>query len=324
MNTETNDYLKIENLVDYNHTYQELFIEVTVNINNNNNNNKFNDNSGDLYVKIIKTINDNSIVKDNKSYYYLMDSANSAAFGHWVYETLITINILRELNKNNDNIKILTKNDKKYVKNLLKFFNINNEIIHKIDNHNNITYLPLILSLNYIHKDPMKDYKDPEKNIYFNYHLDYYINYMKNNIINISSNNNGCIFLPRNDFDNYVRDYLPNKERIIVNKDKIKEIVINNGGVVLDTYHLNNIKYQISIINDFKTIILDYGSSVYFNCAFLENKNIYIIDNYGTFYQEIRDCPYTKYILEKFFSKNNIYFINSTQLELINNITKTD
>jgi hypothetical protein len=314
MNTDINDYLIIENLVDYLHIYLTQFIEVTVNNINNNNNNKFTDKSGDLYIKVINTISDNTNIKDNKSYYYLLDSAGSLAFGHWIYESLISISILRELNKTNENIIILTRNDKKYVKNLLKLFNINNKIIHKIDNHNNITYSPLTLSLNFIHRDPVKD-------IYFNYHLDYYLNYMKNNIINLSTNNK-CLYLPRNDFDNYVRDFLPNKERVILNKDKIKEIVVKNGGVVLDTYHLNNIKYQISIINDSDTIILDYGSNAYFNCAFMENKNIYIIDNYNTFYQEIRDCPYTKYLLNIFFSKNNIYFIKSTQLDLIDNITK--
>ena len=80
MNTDINDYLIIENLVDYLHIYLTQFIEVTVNNNNNNNNNnKFTDKSGDLYIKVINTISDNTNIKDNKSYYYLLDSAGSLA-----------------------------------------------------------------------------------------------------------------------------------------------------------------------------------------------------------------------------------------------------
>jgi hypothetical protein len=43
-------------------------------------------------------------------------------------------------------------------------------------------------------------------------------------------------FLPRNDFENKA-------EYKLNNIDIIKNIIINNGCIVLDTYHLNNIKY---------------------------------------------------------------------------------
>lgn len=131
------------------------------------------------------------------------------------------------------------------------------------------------------------------------------------------ASNNKLIFLPRNNIDNF-----SNNDRIIVNTDKIKEIVINNGGIVLDTYSLNNIKYQFSIINDTNTIILDYGSSVFLNCIFLENKNIYIIDNFELYKNQINNNPYHKYLLEPIFNKNNVHIINSIQLDTIDSIIK--
>lgn len=154
VNENVNDILIIENLINYDLFYADQYIYVDI-YNYNNYNNKFYDKFGNLNVKIKNIItNDNNMYKKDKNYYYILDSDESPALAHWVYETFICISLLIELNKTNNNIKILTKNNKKYVKSMLKFFNINNEIVYNIDNYNNITYSPLILSLNYIHKNP--------------------------------------------------------------------------------------------------------------------------------------------------------------------------
>ena len=308
MSVDINDLLIINNLTKY--TYNDCEYICVNTTSNNNPNNKFCDKLGKLQVKILNDDDCNDIIyNDNKSYYYIIDSNNSPALGHWILESFMCIKLLIDLNKKIPNIKILTRNDKKYVKNLLKFFNINNEVIYKIDNSNNITYLPLILSLH--HKN-----KIPEEDIYFNYHLDYYINYIKNNLFDLSSFNK-CIFLPRNDFDNF-----QGNERKIMNTNVIKHIIVKNGGIVLDTYHLNNIKIQLSIINNTDTIILDFGSSLIINCIFLENKNIYIIDNLNWYHNHSIDYPYNKYFIDIIIKKNNVRIINSTHLELIDNVTK--
>ena len=304
-----NDYLIIENLVDYNRINLDTYLYIDVYNAGSTNNNKFNDKFGNLNVKIRNNItNNNHYYKtNNKSYYFILDT--STAFAHWIYESFIFISELIELNKTNNNIKILTKNNKKYVKSFLKFFNINNEIVNTIDNYNNITYSPLFMSLNFTHKNPKNDN-------YFNYHLDYYIDYIKNNIINIPSINK-CVFLPRNDLENFV-------EIKINNKDKIKEIIINNGGIVLDTYHLNNIKYQFSILNNSDTIIVEYGSSFLVNCAFLKNKKIYVINNNNSYHIQMITNPYINYFVQKNILNNNyIELFNTNQLDLIDNISKT-
>ena len=302
------DYLIMENLVDYDRIYLDIYLYIDVYNAGSTNNNKFHDKFGNLNVKVRNNItNNNHYYKTNKSYYFILDT--STAFAHWIYESFIFISELIELNKTNNNIKILTKNNKKYVKSFLKFFNINNEIVNTIDNYNNITYSPLFMSLNFTHKNPKNDN-------YFNYHLDYYIDYIKNNIINIPSINK-CVFLPRNDLENFV-------EIKINNKDKIKEIIINNGGIVLDTYHLNNIKYQFSILNNSDTIIIDFGSSFLVNCIFLKNKKIYLlINNYNNYHAQMRNNPYINYFVQtRILNNNYVKLIYPHQLDLIENISK--
>lgn len=309
LNNNNSDYLIMENLVDYDRIYLDIYLYIDVYNAGSTNNNKFHDKFGNLNVKVRNNItNNNHYYKTNKSYYFILDT--STAFAHWIYESFIFISELIELNKTNNNIKILTKNNKKYVKSFLKFFNINNEIVNTIDNYNNITYAPLFMSLNFTHKDPKIDN-------YFNYHLDYYINYITNNIINISSINK-CVFLPRNDHENFVHNEKFN------NIDKIKEIIINNGGIVLDTYHLNNIKYQFSILNNSDTIIVEYGSSFLVNCAFLKNKKIYVINNNNCYHIQMITNPYINYFVQKNILNNNyIELFNTNQLDLIENISKT-
>jgi hypothetical protein len=309
MDIDVNDYLIINNLIDYKYILEHPYIYIDIyNKSSNIIDNKYHDNLGNLNV-IVNNDNNNDNYNDNKTYYFILDG-DDYGLAHWIYHAFTCVDILQNLNITNNNIKILTKNNKRIVKNMLAFFNINNEIVYNIDNYNNITYCPLILSLNYKNRDPNTDK-------YFQYHLNYYINYIKNNLINLSTNNK-LLFLPRNNFDNNIIT-----DRIIENTDKIKEIIVNNNGVVLDTYHLNNIKYQFSIINNSNIIVLDFGSSFLFNCIFLENKKIYVIDNTNTLEGQCKILPYIRYLIDYITSKNNVEIINSTQIELIENIIKS-
>jgi hypothetical protein len=215
------------------------------------------------------------------------------------------------LNNKYDNIKILTTNNKKYVKSILNFFNINNEIVYDITNYNNTCFFPKVYSLNT--KDiNIINIKDDE---YYNRYLNEYINYITTNIKQIRKNK--LVFLPRNDKDNY----LPN-DRKINNTDVIKDIVINNNGVVLDTYNINNIEYQFTIVNDSDTIILDYGSSFFFNCIFLKNKKIYILDDTDCYICQSNKCCFLVYLYNIINNNNKVHFIKTTNIELLKNICK--
>lgn len=244
--------------------------------------------------------------KDEKAIYWIIDAPGSHALAHWIYESFIFIKLLTVLNNKYDSVKILTTNDKKYVRSILDFFNIDNEIVYHIDNYNNMCFFPQIYSLNTKNNIQNDDY--------YNTHLNYYINYINTNIKQVRKNK--LVFLPRNDKDNYA----PN-DRIINNRDTIKEIVIRNNGVVLDTYNLNNIEYQFTIVNDSDKIILDFGSSFFFNCIFLKDKDIYVLDDADTCNYQITRYNLS-YLYDKINNNNRLHFIKTTNLELLNEISK--
>lgn len=260
-----------------------------------------------LIINNYNTNDNNDMYKNEKTIYWVLDAPGSYALGHFIFESFIFIKLLKILNNEYDNIKILTTNDKKYVKSILHFFNIKNEIVYDITNYNNKCFFPKVYSLN------TKDIniKDDE---YYNRYLNEYIDYITTNIKHIRKNK--LVFLPRNDKDNY----LPN-DRKINNTDVIKDIVINNSGVVLDTYNINNIEYQFTIVNDSDTIILDYGSSFLFNCIFLKNKKIYILDdaNNATYIDHYNFIAYLYNIIN---TNNELHLIKTTNIELLNKISK--
>jgi hypothetical protein len=249
----------------------------------------------------------NSIFKPDKTHYWIIDSPGDFALAHWIYESFIFIHILIGLNERIANIKIVTKNHKKYVKSMLCFFEIKNEVVNVIDNYNNYCYYPKIYSIN--------TSRQIEEDAYYNLYLNLYINYIQSNIP-IMQQSITTVFLPRNNADNY----LPN-DRTINNTDKIKNTVIDNGGTVLDTYALNNIIYQFTIINNADVVILDFGSSFLFNCIFLKNKKIYVIDNQNQ-YQSHSKFAIINLLYKKISSNNEINIITSYDLSIFERITK--
>lgn len=202
--------------------------------------------------------------QEDKEIYYVFDCPGEDALFHWIAESFIFYPLLLKIKEIHPNIKILTKNTRKYVKNIFNFFNINIEITNTIKG-NNICFFSPIASLNEL--DCLKD-------LFFKY-IYLYID----NIILLLSNSilphNKIILLPRNNKDNYVSN-----DRIIPGIEDIEQNIINTGGVVLNTYQINNIHLQWCIIQSSEIIILDYGSSFFFNCLFLKNKKIIILDNY--------------------------------------------
>lgn len=69
--------------------------------------------------------------------------------------------------------------------------------------------------------------------------------------------------------------------------EDLEQNIIDNGGVVLNTYQINNIYLQWSIIKSSEIIILEYGSSFFFNCLFLKNRKIILLNNYKTMNSQI-------------------------------------
>jgi hypothetical protein len=199
--------------------------------------------------------------QEDKEIYYVFDCPGEDALIHWIAESFIFYPLLLKIKEIYPNIKILTRNTKKYVKNIFNFFNINIEITNTIK-PNNICFFSPIVSLNEL--DYLKD-------LYLKYiHL--YIDNINLLLSNSLLPYNKIILLPRNNKENYI----PN-ERIIPGIEDIEQNIIDNGGVVLNTYQINNIYIQLSIIQSSGIIILDYGSSFFFNCLFVK----YTGNNFG-------------------------------------------
>ena len=211
------------------------------------------------------------LVNDNLTYYIIFDCPGLDAFAHWVYESFIFFQLLEELNKLYPNIKILTTNKKKYVLNLFNFVGIKNEIVYKIEDKNNICFIPPIISLN------------ANVNIeLFNFFINKFIDRIELNTVNFNYDNK-FLFLPRNKKDNYFPDdkipvHLLRERRNSHEIEYISDGVIKNGGTVLNTYEINNFFIQFSLIMNSKNIILDYGSSYFVNCIACKNKNLIILN----------------------------------------------
>jgi len=94
--------------------------------------------------ELILKCNGPYIETNENDIYIVLDSPGEDALIHWITECFTFNPILIKLTEIYPNIKILTTNTKKYVKSILKLFNINNEICNTIQKQNNICFfLPL-------------------------------------------------------------------------------------------------------------------------------------------------------------------------------------
>jgi hypothetical protein len=236
MTTANNDLIIAENIIDYKYKFSTIDIIFTKN------------NQNDNYNK-------------EKSFYFILDSNASRDIGYWIFESFIFIKLLVDLNKTNPNIKILSKIENDDIKKLLNYFNINNEIVNKIDNYNNICYSPKIYSIYYIHR--------LNNDIYFNKFLNNYINYIESKIDN-TVNVYNYVFTNINTKNPSYNEEIFNKLKLNANK--------NNAYFIDNNYE--NINHNLSIINKAKIIVLLYDAAFFYNCIFLKNKTIIAIDDY--------------------------------------------
>jgi len=133
-------------------------------------------------------------------------------------------------------------------------------------------------------------------------YLTNYINHIKSNLdvnvnVNVNVNDNDFVFIYNNKNPSY-------------NDEIIKNLKLNAKNIVFIDNNYENIKYNLSVINKAKIIILLFDPSFYYNCIFLENKFIIIIDDYiyrpngiGT---HINSNPFLDYLFNIIANKNKI------------------
>ena len=117
-NTTSNDNLVKKQL--YNNKYNIFFVNNVI---------KYN-------IEHFNTWNINTNIynnNDSNNYYLIIDTTIDDAFGHWVFESAIYLQLFIELKKTYPNIKIHLKRPKKYKKIFIEYFNINtNDIVYNL------------------------------------------------------------------------------------------------------------------------------------------------------------------------------------------------
>lgn len=240
---------------------------------------------------------ENILSRNNVQVYIILDCPGDDAFAHWVFETFIFFSLFEKINKMYTNVKILTSNNKKYVANLLKFIGMNNEIVYKIDNHDNICFIPPLMSLN-------RGF-DAER---YKWGIYNFINTVEQNTITFKNKTN-ILFLPRNIKDNYGHNGLYEDRRDSNEVNYITDGVIKNGGSVLNTYEINDFSYQFSIICNSKNVILDYGSSFLVNGIVCKEQNIIVLNKHWKSNNHIiMQCDNIIYEIQK--ASNNVIILN--------------
>jgi len=236
-------------------------------------------------------------IQNQKEIYYIFDCPGEDALLHWLVECFIFYPIFLKLKLEYPTIKILTKNTKRYVRNLFNFVNINDEIKYNIESPNNICFFSPIISLNDLHKN---------RELFVKY-VKLYIDDVNIRLSTTVLENNKILLLPRNSKDNYKAN-----ERIIPGIQLLEDKIIDMGGVVLNTYDINNISLQFAIIKHSDIIIMDYGSSFFFNTLFVKNKTIIVLDNYRYSSDQINNFYSMKHLYELINEKNKVIIVTTT------------
>jgi capsular polysaccharide biosynthesis protein len=267
---------KFDNVIDYNFEWYENQIKI------NNSEQSTND-----------------ILLD-KQIYFIFDNAGNDALAHFIFESFIFYNIFFDLSKIYNNIKIVTKNKKKYRKNIFKLFNIENIVVENIENTNNICFFHPIISISHSNINLLL----------FEKYLVMFINKMKTFEYSTNINYN-ILYFPRNKKDNFFYN-----QTEIFGLDELENSLIEYGSTVIDTYVLNNIHIQTQLLFTHKIIIVDYGSSLFFNCIFLTNKIIIVLNNREWFQTQII-LPGYSYLFDIINKNNKVYVINKNNENLI-------
>jgi len=194
----------------------------------------------------------------NKSNYFIID-ANSGfdAFGHFVYEGLVYIDIYLELKKTIPDLKIYLKSVKQFKILLLRYFGLNdNDISYNLEN-NNACYFPRNLGArntkeHYSQIDILiskfRPDSNPEKSI-------------------------PILMLPRQKKENFIGNnrvyYTDELEKIILS--------IDSRNKILNTDNIKDLNEQVEMIRKSSIIIVTDGSPALVNSMFAYNSHFIIL-----------------------------------------------
>lgn len=222
--------------------------------------------------------------KESADVYFILETQSHEAFSHWVYEDAIWIPLYLDLKKIYSNCRLVIEKMKDFKKIFLDKYNISPRDIKLRSeiNSTNYCFFHTYISLN--------DITLPET---FFKKFSSYLNFIDGE----EEKSIPILYLPRGVKENFQG---PNN-RVYNVQNKLKELVIDLGGVIYETDMPHTLDEQISIVRRSKLIILDYGSNLWVNGCFAKDSMIITL-NIG--WQQHDIFPSIKCLWDYINSKN--------------------
>lgn len=220
--------------------------------------------------------------------YFILDSANNAAFSHWVYESSTWLPKFQEILLKYPSCLLVIDTFKSYKKLFTLFYGIPQECIR---------FKSEIQPTNYCLFHLYTSLNDPHiPSIYFSNLTDY-----KEKLDRYTEIKDiPLLYLPRGKKENFIG---PNNRSYDI-QEKLKELVWELGGTVYETDSTRSIVNQIQIVKRSHIVILDYGSNLWVNGMFAEKSSLLCL-NIG--WKQHEQFPSLKTIWNEIQTKNTLY-----------------
>lgn len=223
--------------------------------------------------------------------YFIIDSPNQHAFGHWFYDSVIYMPMFYKLKTLYSNIKIALSVKMNYKLLVLKHFGIiEDDIVYTFRSSHNICIFPLYESHSLNSTKCLHQFEFMISNLFDHFTM--------NNKKNID-----VMIMPRHKTEN---NHLI--ERMVDTIDIENKLKSCKNCCVLDTSTTITFNEQILCTNQSKIIIVPDGSSLIVNGIFARNSRIITL-GITTLIQSIRDTPKVKNILLKISRNNEIIIV---------------
>lgn len=215
------------------------------------------------------------------------------AFAHWVYESAIHLAAFQDLREKFPEAKLLLQGKRKYKKLLLDQFGwtYENDVIFELPFPNRCYFCPVFC---------FNDRTGMNVSVFRNLYLQLF-QFLRSSAELPLQVTVPVLYLPRSHVENFVYN-----DRTVLSTHEIRDWCTKKGGQVLEVHTIEDIRDQISRIQAAKTIILDYGSSLFVNGLFARSgTNLIILNNmnqhldypaYGAVWGDIQDRCHIRFV----------------------------
>lgn len=226
-----------------------------------------------------------SDVSGEEIQYFILDSENTGAFSHFVFEASIHMPMLFALKKQYPNCKVALKNRREFKKLFIDYHNFSWDDVVTFDEMQpkNRCFFHVYTSLN-------------DKNIpvdFYKYSTQFFQSYE-----DVPSEKTlSLLYLPRGSKENHQGS----TDRVYPIQDRLVQFVESLGGTVYWTDTTQKLEDQIKIVRSAKIILCDYGSNLWVNGNFAKDSLILCM-NIGWNHHMM--FPAFKFLYESILQKN--------------------